>query len=154
MIYKLIFITMMKKYRVLLLVVGILVVSSATAFAAEAATTRTKTKKANPTCVATAIDKREAALVKGYETSRNSIIAAFKVRATALKDSWKQPEAKNRQGGVKRAWETFRESRKAARGAWAEAHKAAWAEFYTEVRACGVTSNADLGGSPVEDAGL
>lgn len=145
---------MMKKYSVPLLVAVILIVGSATAFAAEAATTRAKIKRVNPTCVAKAIDTREEALIKGYETSRNSIISAFKTRATALKDSWKQPAAKDRQGGVKRAWETFRESRKAARRAWSETHKAAWAAFYTEVRACGVTSNADLGGSPVEDAGL
>lgn len=99
-------------------------------------------KKADLTCMRTAVGKREDAIVAAKEKSFASLDAAFKTRKDALKSAWDKTDAKERRSAINAAWKAFKESHKAARAQLRTDDKSAWTTFKSESKKCKVDSSS------------
>ncbi len=100
-------------------------------FSAEAAiATTTKDKKAlNLTCMQTAIDTREAALISAFGDFKTSMDEALSDRKTALHDAWGISVRADRNKAIKTAWSDWRSDKKEAYAELKSDRKTAWATF-------------------------
>ncbi|HLC49451.1 MAG TPA: hypothetical protein VJI96_03655 [Candidatus Andersenbacteria bacterium] len=99
-------------------------------------------KKADLTCMRTAVGAREDAIVAAKEKSFASLDSAFKARRDALKSAWDKPVAHDRRSAINAAWKAFRESHKVARAQLRTDDKAAWSTFKTNSKACHVDTSS------------
>ncbi|HSX24931.1 MAG TPA: hypothetical protein VLG69_03120 [Candidatus Andersenbacteria bacterium] len=107
-------------------------------------------KTVDTACVGTAIDKRETALGGGVSTFGSAVNSAYQTRQSALKDAWSKSTVKDRREAVQAAWKAFNQSVRSARTAWKATQKTAWQSFRSDVKSCGVTSDADTGSQEQE----
>lgn len=110
-------------------------------------------KKVDLTCMKTAVEKRENAIIASKETSFASMDTAFKTRRDALKAAWDTTDAKDRREAINAAWKAFRDSHKAARTQLRTDDKALWSTFKTDAKQCKVdssSSNSDRAGEKID----
>ena len=100
-------------------------------FSAEAAvSTTTKDKKvASLTCMQTAIDTRETAIIDAFKAYRNSMDEALSDRKTALHDAWGISNHVDRNKAIKTAWSDWRKAKKEAYAELKSDRKSAWDAF-------------------------
>lgn len=103
-------------------------------------------------CMKTAVEKREVALLSGFQTFADAHIAARNARKDALSQAWTIEDKTERKAAIKKAWADFKISRKAARQTWNAAREAAWAQFQKDKVACGYKESS--GDSTKSDAAL
>ncbi len=94
-----------------------------------ATSTKGMNKKVNLTCMATAIDTREDAVMTAWKNFSSTTIAALGVRKTALHTAWGMTEMKARTAAVVKAWKEWRSASMKAHKALRGERKAAWDAF-------------------------
>lgn len=100
-------------------------------FSAEAAiATTTKDKKTlNLTCMQTAIDTRETALISAFGDFKTSMDEALSDRKTALHDAWGISDRADRNKAIKTAWSDWRKDKKETYAELKSDRKTAWTTF-------------------------
>lgn len=119
--------------------------SSEQALTSTATSTATSTKdrkkaKLNQTCMQTAVDTREAAILKAFKDSNTRTVDALTIRGTALHDAWGLTDQKARNTAIKNAWSTWKSAKKADNKSLANDRKSAWTTFKaTAKNSCKIT---------------
>jgi hypothetical protein len=109
-------------------------------FSAFAATTKAK-KSVDNTCMQTAVDTREAAIMEAFVTFNEVIIEGLTDRKDALHDAWGLSDATTRNAAVKSAWATWKTTKKEAHTDLKSERKAAWDTFKTTAKtSCKMTT--------------
>ncbi len=97
----------------------------------------TKTGQAiDPACIAAAVATRETALATVVSTQHQSIATAYAARATALNTAYAGTDAKTIKENVKKAWDTFAESKKNAKQTAQRGRDNTWNTFKSAAKAC------------------
>ena len=91
------------------------------------------------TCMKTAVEKRENALLAAWDTYSRDTRVARETRRTDFLAAWNIQDPKERQNAIKDAWKKYRESLKNARIAWNQLQRTTWTQFNQEVRNCRAT---------------
>lgn len=104
------------------------------------------------TCMQTAVEKRDTALMAGVDTYTASVKSALQVRKDAIKAAWALTDKTARNAANKAAWTAFQGTWRKASQAMKATKKTVWQTFRTEAKACGQTG-ADSSGEGI-DAGL
>ena len=116
--------------------------------------TKGKTQTINTSCMQTAVEKRDTALVSAIDTFHNKVSSALTARKDALKSAWGLSETAARRTALKTAWEEYKKSTRNARNTLKEARRSSWSMFKTDSKACGGSAGAEDGGSEVMDINL
>jgi hypothetical protein len=95
------------------------------------------------TCVNTALDKRENALIVGHDAFAASIKTALQNRLTGLKAAWAETTKKAKQEKRNVTYKAFRTESQAAHTAMKTARLNAWRAFDTDMKACGVRGHGE-----------
>ncbi len=128
----------MKKLTSSLLMASFLVASGALpAFASEKPKTAKVPNTVNVACVATAVDKREGAIITAYQTRTTAITTALQTRQSALKSAWAITIAKDRNAAIRKAWSSYKTSFSAANKTFRTDRMNTWKTFNTDRKACG-----------------
>ena len=98
-------------------------------------------------CMQTAIDTRDTAIIAGLDTYYSAAKTALQTRQAALKAAWAQADQKTRREATKAAWDTYTKSVKTARMTMKTAHKAAWTKFEADRKVCSPKAAGDDRGS-------
>ena len=130
------------------------------AFAETTGTTTPLTKHENPkpvadySCVQTAVDVREGAIISAFTSFTTAESAALTVRKSALHDAWGMTVAKDRNAALNKAWSDFRTANRTAFKTLRTANKDAWSAFKTSSKACHVPVAESHGDEGVGSLGL
>lgn len=97
------------------------------------------------TCMAAAVTTREASIKTAWVAFTDSITSALDTRATNLTAAWNASEAGSRDA-IKKAWDTWKNERKAASTKLKNERKAAWDTFKATAKSsCKVTTPKEEG---------
>ncbi len=94
-------------------------------------------------CVSTAIEVRENAIIAAHDAFSISIKNALTVRRDALKAAWNLSDKTARETARKSAWSAFKTSSQAAHNAMRTARVAAWTTFNASATVCGVKNHGE-----------
>jgi len=100
-------------------------------------------KNVDVACVATAVGKREDALLKSWQTFDDAVEATFAARKSALVSAWSLSDAKERKTAVKKALSEAKSARKAAASTLKTSKKSTWSTFKSEAKACGGAAGSE-----------
>ena len=98
-------------------------------------------------CMQTATDVRDNAIIAAWDVQYPAIKTALQTRQASLKAAWTQTDAKTRRSATKAAWDAYKKSAKSARAAMKASHKAAWTKFEADKKACSPKATKDDNGS-------
>ena len=98
-------------------------------------------------CMQTATDVRDNAIIAAWDVQYPAIKTALQTRQASLKAAWTQTDAKTRRAATKAAWNAYKKSAKSARAAMKASHKAAWTKFEADKKACSPKATKDDNGS-------
>lgn len=101
-------------------------------------TTGTGLASTTVTCVQTALDKRENAIIGGHDAYNTAVKTALTKRLESLKTAWAQTDRKSRNEKKNEAYKTFKSDVQTANTALRVIRNGAWKTFETEAKACGV----------------
>lgn len=120
-----------------------------TASSTSATSTKSKIKNkttVNLTCMQTAVDTREEAIVKSFTNFTTDISEALTDRKDALHDAWGITDKSSRNTAVKKAWTDWKTAKKEAHTDLKAARKSAWETFKTTAKSsCKETLPKDEG---------
>ncbi len=95
-------------------------------------------------CVQTAIETRETAILSGWGDFNTAIVTALGERKTALKAAWGLTDKTAQKSGVATAWKEWKADKKTAHVELKKDRKAAWDAFKKTVKdTCKVTTTKD-----------
>ena len=95
-------------------------------------------------CASTAVEKRENALIAGFDTFNTSIKDALNTRKVSLKEGWMKTTKSERNTTLRSGRQAFEKSSKSARTALRTVRQNAWASFKTDIKACGGTGMEEV----------
>lgn len=97
-------------------------------------------KQVNATCMSTAVEVRETALMTAWGDLNTSLTAGLTDRKTAFVAAWAMSDVAERSKALKTAWATWKTDKKDAHSEFKADRKAAWETFKTTVKSqCKVT---------------
>lgn len=99
--------------------------------------TKMSAKKLDIACMAAAVDKRETAILSGFDVFAAAVKNALGARKDALKTAWGNTDAKARKDAINKAWKTYGTAASKARKDWKSAVHTAWEQFRKDRNACG-----------------
>lgn len=120
------------------------------AYAQTATPTQPVTPTVDLTCMQTAVEKRDNAVISAWDTLSASIKTALQTRRDALKAAWGISNLKERRTVIKQAWTDFAKTKKEAGKTFNQARKDAWKQFKTDAMACKATATYEVEGSDVK----
>lgn len=106
----------------------------------------------NGACMASAVDKRDSAIISAVDSYSSSVKSALSTRRNDLKAAWGKTNVKDVRIALKAAWDSYRSLTKKARSDFNGARRDAWAQFKTDSRAC--KPSVDEGDNQGADAQL
>ena len=113
---------------------------TSTATSTATSTKERKKAKLNQTCIQTAVDTREAAILKAFKDSNTRTVDALTIRGTALHDAWGLTDQKARNTAIKNAWSTWKSAKKADNKSLSNDRKSAWTAYKTTAKnSCKIT---------------
>ena len=93
------------------------------------------------TCMQTAVETREGALISAWEEFNTNIKSALEARKTALKDAWGLTDVKAQKKATAAAWKEWKVDSKAANAELKKERKTAWDTFKKTTKdTCKVTA--------------
>jgi hypothetical protein len=101
-------------------------------------------KVVNLVCMQTAVEKRDNAIIAALTARETALLAALTARRDALKAAWGISDAKARRKALRTAWDAYKAARKKAANDFSKARKAAWRQFYKDIKSCKDRSGSDL----------
>lgn len=104
----------------------------------------------DPSCVATAIAKRDNAVISARDAQHDGIVSALKTRITELSAAWSQTDRKARRVALKTAWQDYNNAAKTANKTYNSARIAAWKQYQSDAKACHATNGDDQGSAGVD----
>lgn len=114
-------------------------VSSSSAISSVSGIGKTRRKTLQPvtmSCIQTAVDAREQAVLSALGTYTSSVVSAFQTKKTALYAAWALSDAAQRKAAIKNAWTVFAQSKKSARETYKSARQTAWSTFKKTAKTC------------------
>ncbi len=112
--------------------------ASSTATGTTASSTRPRAVDA--TCMSTAVEARETALMTAWGDLNTDLTAALTERKTAFVAAWAMSDTADRNKALKDAWATWKTDKKEAHTEFKSDRKAAWDTFKATVKSsCKVT---------------
>ena len=124
-----------------------LAVAAGTAFAQERGGIKGALSAATLSCMQTAVDSRDNAIIAAWDAQYPAIKTALQTRQAALKAAWMQTDQKTRREATRTAWNAYKESAKSARATMKTAHKSAWTKFEADRKVCSPKATKDDNGS-------
>lgn len=103
----------------------------------------TKLFGVNATCMQSAIEKRDTAILKAFDEYVEALRPTIVTREGALKDAWGFVERKTRVNSLKDAWGMYKKDQSRIVSTWRTAKRSAWNVFYIDRRACGPSALID-----------
>jgi hypothetical protein len=100
-----------------------------------AETTNAK-KTVDLTCMQSAVEKRDGAIITAWDKYTASVKSALETRKSALKSAWTITEKTERISAIKTAWNNYKSSIKTTRQTWMKERKATWQTWKTDAKAC------------------
>ncbi len=101
----------------------------------------TSHNKVDATCVQTAVETRETALISGWGDFNETITTALGERKTALKAAWGLTDKKAQKTAIAGAWKEWKKDSKSAHVEMKKDRKSAWDAFKKTVKeTCKVTA--------------
>lgn len=128
--------------------------SAATAFGQERGAMNGALSAAALSCMQTAVDVRDNAIIAAWDVQYPAIKTALQTRQASLKAAWAQTDQQARKTATKAAWDAYKKSAKSARAAMKASHKAAWTKFEADKKACSPKATKDDNGSAGMDNAL
>jgi hypothetical protein len=104
------------------------------------------------TCMQTAIEIRDTAIIAAVDTYATAAKAALTARKTALKAAWALADRTERRTAIKAAWDTYRKAIKDARTAFKTSRKTAWDTYKSDAKACKPTKTQDMSNQSVDNS--
>jgi len=108
----------------------------------------------DPTCIKTAIEVRDTAIIAVVEKFDTAIVNALNTRKTALKAAWDKTDKGERRAAIKEVLTTYRKAAQDARQTLRTEKRAAWKKYYTDRKACGVSGASDGNSTEGIDANI
>lgn len=105
-------------------------------------------------CMQTAVEKRDTAIITGLDTYYAKVKTALETRRTFLKTAWGIADRQSRRAALKAAWNAFKGTWKVAAKDLRAIKKSAWEVYRTDKKICGLQKNTDEPGSQSVDAQL
>jgi hypothetical protein len=90
-------------------------------------------------CVISAVDKRDTAIIAAFDTYTSAARSALTVRKDALKVAWAIADTSQRKTAIRAAHKTYRSSVMTARNNFKNAKKTAWKQFKSDAKLCGTS---------------
>ncbi len=97
----------------------------------------TKAKQLDITCVKTAVEQRENAVLSAWDKFFISFKSESQTRTTEILAAWDITDKVQRGNAIDAAWMKFRKSRIVARKKLNEERQAAWKKFKVDRKLCG-----------------
>ena len=108
----------------------------------------------DPVCMQNAVDKRDTAVIAGFDAYHTSVSSALLTRKTALVAAWGLTDVTARNAAIRVAWKDYRTALSNARKTLRTARLAAWKQFHTDRRACKGPNNSNEANGQGVDATL
>ena len=122
-------------------------------FLSSSSSSRSAKKKAVPVvdtaCMASAIDKRDTAVIGAVDAFSIAVKTALETRRDALKAAWAIVDKTQRNAATKVAWSAFQGIWKKASQTVREQKKSAWTAFKADAKAC-KQPDADVSGEKMD----
>lgn len=139
------------KKKIILLIVSFFVLGMTTSVLAVAYdnsgtpydSSGTQKPKFDPTCIQTALEKRENAVIAAFNKKTTAIRVALEQRKVALKDAWGKQTVRERVLARAKAWKAFKTANFNANKIYQKEVKVVWQQFNKERRACRITEAND-----------
>lgn len=106
----------------------------------------------NVSCIQTAIDKRDNAIIAAVDKHATTIKDALATRRDALKAAWAITDRKARRQAIKDARTAYTKTVRQSRKDLNAARKATWKQYYKDRKACGKGITADDRGAEGDDS--
>lgn len=101
----------------------------------------------NVSCIVTAINTRDTAVIAARDAQYRALVNALQARMSALQAAWKQGDAKTRRVALKAAWQDYNNAARTASKAYNSARNAAWKQYSTDNKTCKAPSDDSFGGA-------
>lgn len=105
------------------------------------------------TCMQSAVDKRDTALIGVMNTYNTAITTALATRRDSLKVAWVLSDKDARLNGLKTAWNAFRNSHRQALMTKRVSRQSTWKQFRNDGRGCnprGIAGNNNEEGAGID----
>lgn len=96
------------------------------------------------TCMQTAVETRDTAIIAAFDTYTTTVKAALTARKDALKAAWAVTNKKDRRTAIMTAWSTYKKALQDARAALKASKKTAWDAFKAASKVCKPTKTQDM----------
>jgi hypothetical protein len=107
-------------------------------------TKKVRKAKVDTTCMQSAVDTREAALITSWESFTEDISDALSARKTALSDAWGLTDIKAQNKAIASAWKTWKKASQDAHKALKSDRKTTWDTFKeTTKTSCKISAPKD-----------
>lgn len=113
-------------------------------------TTGASVSAINFSCMQTAVEKRDNAIIAAIDARYTAHKSALQTRRDALKAAWVITNAKDRRVARKTAWDAYNQAVKKAVSDFRKARQAAWKQFHTDAKACNGVSSEESAGAGVD----
>lgn len=94
-------------------------------------------------CVANAVEARDASILSSFNTYTSGVNQALATRKDSLKSAWAITDKTQRRAALKAAWNTYKKSVSELRSSMKNSRSAAWSTFKTSSKACGKGASSD-----------
>ncbi|HBB03586.1 TPA: hypothetical protein DCZ39_01610 [Patescibacteria group bacterium] len=88
------------------------------------------------TCIKTALETKETALISAFTIYQNGALDALNTRKTTLLAAWDKTSKKEIKTTISTVWKTYKTSLTSLKSALSTATKNAWSTYQTEVKTC------------------
>ncbi|MFA6322062.1 MAG: hypothetical protein WCX71_01135 [Candidatus Buchananbacteria bacterium] len=123
------------------------------ALAEENATTTPPTTSTAASCMKAAAEKRDSALMTGWDSYTAKIKDGLQARLTSITAAWDKSTTKERKTAIKSAWSVFNKAQWQAKKDWQKIKNTSWSQYRTEIKKCGKIKSEDTSYSSA-DAGI
>jgi hypothetical protein len=104
------------------------------------------------TCMQTAVETRDTAILAAFDTYATTVKSALTARKDALKAAWAITDRKERRTAIMTAWKNYKTAIKDARVALKTAKKTAWDAFKAASKVCKPTKTQDNSNQSVDNS--
>src|SRR3989344_3385926 len=104
---------------------------------------KVRVSRVEPSCVKTAISKRDIAVVAALDVKFAALKAALTARTPALLAAWDLTDIRARATAVIKAWKDYYSAIVKANREFRTGRQAAWKTYHTDRRACGPSTGAE-----------
>jgi hypothetical protein len=102
-----------------------------------------KVTQVDAVCISEALDKRDNAIIAGWDKYASDMKKALLARREAIKSAFNQTDKKKNTSLINKAWASYNAAMAKIKKDFTKTKNAAWKQYNTDRKACKVNSNVD-----------